>query len=707
MDESCDQDWIAQKLASSIVRHGSLDVIDGSGSGLEQDRDASDGGPHDHLALQEDDGEDGGGDDGSFSRAAMKKRAVLAAASQPPPKAKPNKTMPRVPLPSLAGGTGIAAKKSKAKKPPKKESPALPSVLTAADLPSMKSYQIKAQLKARGLSTGGLRPYLVATLEKVLAEEACADGAILQVGADGVASAQAAADATNVGSMGERAEAVRSKPVKVTSNQLTICLLDFAYDPAHVKIPFGATVTFVVEAAELGMVEYQVLVVCKNDEMTLPATRSPPLQRSEKFVHQFVEVGQYEVSDPNYADMRGTVEVYPTPGWEGQKLKLLKAAQARREAASEAERLEEERQRANERHKFIEDERKWRVDADADAARQRDEESSNPALARAREEARAAAIAESAAAVSGGWRSKASGRAKAWEERQRARQIDLEVRLAKEAESRRVEEEAAAVRRIAEQAEAAARWAAEEDERRIREEDERGRLEYERIMRGEDAGREGAQVQAQAEAESEQAARGSGGSTPRLPSLQPRRPSNGQAAKSASSPRKTPHAGILKTQENCSIGDGDGAVADAPVVGLPVDVADAAPGVDLMRVLIEDCEATPRAFEICAGAALSFVVGEEEPEHFEYGFEVRRLSAGANTAAAAAAAVENAVENAEGEGAEGEGELLSKSETITAGETWVCTFDEPGVYVVTDPDFSPECDVRVLVLQVASPPPRG
>ena len=116
MDESCDQDWIAQKLASSIVRHGSLDVIDGSGSGLEQDRDASDGGPHDHLALQEDDGEDGGGDDGSFSRAAMKKRAVLAAASQPPPKAKPNKTMPRVPLPSLAGGTGIAAKKSKAKK---------------------------------------------------------------------------------------------------------------------------------------------------------------------------------------------------------------------------------------------------------------------------------------------------------------------------------------------------------------------------------------------------------------------------------------------------------------------------------------------------------------------------------------------------------------------------------------------------------------
>ena len=91
------------------------------------------------------------------------------------------------------------------------------------------------------------------------------------------------------------------------------------------------------------------------------------------------------MSDPNYADMRGTVEVYPTPGWEEQKLKLLKAGQAKREAAREAERLEEERRRANERHKFMEDERKWRVHADADAARQREEESSDPALARARD----------------------------------------------------------------------------------------------------------------------------------------------------------------------------------------------------------------------------------------------------------------------------------------------------------------------------------
>ena len=58
------------------------------------------------------------------------------------------------------------------KEPPKKESPALPSVLTAADVSSMKGHQIKAQLKARGLPTGGLRPYLAATLEKVLDEEA-------------------------------------------------------------------------------------------------------------------------------------------------------------------------------------------------------------------------------------------------------------------------------------------------------------------------------------------------------------------------------------------------------------------------------------------------------------------------------------------------------------------------------------------------------
>ena len=236
----------------------------------------------------------------------------------------------------------------------------------------------------------------------------------------------------------------------------------------------------------------------------------------------------------------------------------------------------------------------------------------------------------------------------------------------------------------------------------IREEDKRGRLEYERIMRGEDVAQEGAQ----ARAEAEQAARGSGGSTPRFPSLQPRRPSLSQAAKSAS-PRKTPRADIFSTQEMAvaldGVGDGGsgsvedraGATAQAPTEGLPVDAADTAPDVGPMRVLIEDCEATPRAFEIRAGTALSFVVDEDEPEHFEYGFEVRRVSAGVDAATTA--------EDVE----EGAAELLSKSPTITAGETWVCPFDEPGVYFLTDPDFSPDCDVRVVVLQAAGEEPPG
>lgn len=373
----------------------------------------------------------------------------------------------------------------------------------------------------------------------------------------------------------------------------------------------------------------------------------------------------------------------------------LRTVEAKREAALEATRLEEERQRASERHKYMEDERTWRRNADADAARQVEEESNDPALARAREEARAAAVAQSAAAVAGGWRSKIGGRAKAREEQRRVRQAELAVEVEKQAEQRRLEEAEAAVRRAAEEAEAAVRRAAAEEVRREREEDERGRLEYERIMRGEATprGEEGGE---------EGRGRGGGGSTPRLPSLQPRRPSEGQGPKrSAASPRKTPRGvgsqapagrptrppeSALHSEEHSAAAVSDGGLVAATAASATVEagvvVVVDAPAVDPpARVHIEDCEANPRDVDVLAGTALTFAVSADEPEHFEYGFEVRRLEAGADG----------------GREEEEEGELLFKSETICAGESWVCTLDAEGIYVISDPDFSPDCDVRVRV----------
>ena len=92
------------------------------------------------------------------------------------------------------------------------------------------------------------------------------------------------------------------EPITVKINRLLVQVMDFGYIPGHVNIPFGCKVTWEVGAAELGSVQYLIVLTSAADNTTIAT--SPPIMRGENFSYTFLDVGRFWVSDPVFTDMR-------------------------------------------------------------------------------------------------------------------------------------------------------------------------------------------------------------------------------------------------------------------------------------------------------------------------------------------------------------------------------------------------------------------
>ena len=73
----------------------------------------------------------------------------------------------------------------------------------------------------------------------------------------------------------------------------------------------NSEVTFRVDEAELGMVEYCLNITAAGAEAgAWPLKQSPVLTRGESFAYRFSDAGTFEVVDSDDPEMKCIVEVY-------------------------------------------------------------------------------------------------------------------------------------------------------------------------------------------------------------------------------------------------------------------------------------------------------------------------------------------------------------------------------------------------------------
>lgn len=627
-----DEEWITRKLASE------------------------------HLAYQ-DDGEplpdEAEEPTGDLDRAALKRKAAAVAQQHGKVPAKPLLVAPPFGRRVGTAGRGTRGLTSVHANVSRRE-------LTLPEIGKLKTYEVKAELRQRELDDRGTRQQLLDRLEVAVMEELRhkAIGSTLSTnvstaslvslpsepnqettvgGAAGGGSSSSSAatggkDTRRRSAPAQRmAGATSSDPVRITGDWLQVAVADFAFEPRHACIPFGAVVGWKVAATELGMIEYQLTITDTSDSSPEPVAVSSPLVRNQLWKHQFTQVGTFQVTDDNYAELFGTIEVFAVQGWREKKKMILasREEQERRRRAVEASQASEAK--ARQLIEKQEEERRWRVEADALAAEEQEHGKADPSTGRALANQRAEAVAASVDLVTGGWRSRLNESVLKREEQCAARQKEMERQQAereKEAARQaalRAAEEAEAERQRLELEVKQAAEAAERDEQRL------WRQEMQRLGDEEAPEKEPEEPVTPADA------------TPR----QPTRPNTERPAHSRPG---RPHSD--RPAESVAVEPQDATVA-------AVDESDGGGGAAGSCVVIEEGAATPAELSVAVGATVVFAVGEDEPGMIEYGVVVRR-----------AAEVEAGEDAAP----------LATSEPLTAGETWEWTVEEAGSFVCADPD---------------------